>query len=102
MKKLLLLLLAALLLTACALAEGTGPATYTSGDWEYVLLENGTAEIEDYSGTMTELSVPDQIDGMMVTSIGDKAFSHCTALTRVVIPDSVTHMGGTRFHFVLN
>ena len=44
MKKMLAVLLSALLLMAiCAFAEEAEPTVYTSGEWEYVLLEDGTA-----------------------------------------------------------
>ena len=50
-----MLVLAALLCLPCptSLAEKSGkskPKTYTSGDYEYVLLKGGKAEITDYRG----------------------------------------------------
>jgi len=89
------LLLLALRLTACA--EETEPDTFTSGDYTYILPENGAAEITGYWGKAENLTIPDQLDGHPVTAIGDSAFSSCSSLTSVSIPDSVTAIGDSAF-----
>ncbi len=94
------LLLLALCLTACA--EGTEPATYTSSDYEYTLLDDGTAEITGYNGNDKNLTIPDQLDGHPVAAIGDSAFSFCSSLTSVSIPDSVTEIGANPFSYCDN
>lgn len=98
MKKMLVVLLSVLmaLLMTCAWAEEAEPTVYTSGDWEYVLLEDGTAEIAGYTGTQKDLTIPEQLAGYTVTAIGEQAFSD-DALTSVVIPDSVTKLGWLPF-----
>lgn len=85
----------------------------------YQLLEDGTIEITNYSGSATEVTIPEKIDGKAVTSIGSyafnsanltavtiphgiisierQAFSYCTNLTSVVIPDSVTRIASEAF-----
>ena len=69
-------LFAALLLMAtCAFAEEAEPTVYTTWDWEYVLLADGTVEIVGYTGNAKELTVPAEINGCVVTSIGESAFS---------------------------
>ena len=94
------LLLLALCLTACA--EGTERATYTSSDYEYTLLDDGTAEITGYNGNDKNLTIPDQLDGHPVAAIGDSAFSFCSSLTSVSIPDSVTEIGANPFSYCDN
>ena len=38
----------------------------TSGDFEYEVLEDGTAEITGYTGSATDLEIPSTIDGFSV------------------------------------
>lgn len=98
MKKMLIMLIIALLLTvACTWAAAAWPRKYTSGAWQYILLEDGTAEIVDYRGLDEELTVPAEIDGYRVTSIGASAFVRRLVLTRVTLPDTVTHIGKNPF-----
>ena len=94
------LLLLALCLTACA--EETKPETFTSGDYEYILPENGAAEITGYWGKAENLTIPDQLDGHPVAAIGNSAFSFCSSLTSVSIPDSVTAIGANPFIYCKN
>lgn len=68
----LMLLITAAMLT-CALAEDK-PTVHTSGDYKYVLLEDGTAKITQYTGKAAQLTIPTTLDGYSVTSIGDWAF----------------------------
>ena len=99
MKKTLALLMALLMAAAMltlALAQDQ-PTKYTSGDYIYILLEDGTAEIVDYTGNATELAIPAEIDGYQVTSIRDHAFKDCDSLTSISIPDSDTSIGENPF-----
>lgn len=62
-------------------------------------------EIRDAGVTITDcdeaaegdLEIPAEIEGLPVTSIGDKAFFGCTRLTSITIPDSVTSIGDGAF-----
>ena len=78
-------------------AEEEKPETFRNGDWEYIILEDGTAEIARYNGNEAALSVPGELDGRKVTEIGEKAFWYCLSLTSVTIPDSVTGIGEGAF-----
>lgn len=99
MKKMLLILMAILLLlTACALAEETEePVVYYSGDWMYVLLEDGMAEIAGYEGWDQNLTIPAELDGYEVTSIGDSAFEDYWRLTSITLPNNVTSIDANPF-----
>ena len=90
------ILLAMLCLFACTAAEE--PTVYRSGDYKYVLLEDGTAEIFQYTGKAETLDVPDALDGHQVTSIGNSAFYYCASLTSITLPDSVTSIGDWAFY----
>jgi uncharacterized protein YjbI with pentapeptide repeats len=43
------------------------------------------------------LDIPDKIDGLPVSLIGDDAFAECTSLTSITIPDGVTSIGSFAF-----
>jgi probable HAF family extracellular repeat protein len=58
---------------------------------------NGTITITGYTGPGGDVTMPDTICGLPVTSIGDGAFANCTNLTSVTIPDSVTSIGQYAF-----
>lgn len=96
--RILSLILALMLLPglSSAMAE-TQTETYICGDFEYVLLDNGTAEITDYTGEATNLEIPAVLDGKAVTAIGESAFYGCDTLKSVAIPDSVTEIGDWAF-----
>ncbi len=73
--------------------------TFTSGDYQYALLADGTVEIAGYKGSADLLAIPAELDGKAVTSIGDCAFSLCDSLTSITIPDSVEQIGTNPFAF---
>ena len=83
--------LAFLILSAClSAAAEAGPAAgeeqavRTYGNYQYRLLEDGTAEVLIYVGNRTELTIPADMDGAEVTSIGESAFLYCTFTDAVV------------------
>ena len=85
-------------LTAFPLSGLTASAA-SSGDFEYEVLseEDKTCEITDYTGEATELTIPSELDGYTVTSIGGSAFKYCNFLS-AKIPDSVTSIGISAFY----
>ncbi len=98
MKRLLAagLCLALLLLCApAAFAEGTA---LRSGRFSYVLLDDGTAKLVQYTGRDSALEIPATLDGKTVTAIGDSAFAFHSELRAVTIPDSVTEIGAQAFY----
>ena len=61
-------------------------------------LDDGTLEISNYAGNSATYEIPGEIDGKKVVRIGDYAFSDCTELTSVTIPDSVTDIRWRAFY----
>jgi uncharacterized repeat protein (TIGR03803 family) len=57
---------------------------------------NGAATIARYFGTLATSILPDQVDGVPITSIADAAFNG-SSMTSVTIPDSVTQIGTNAF-----
>ncbi|MBR1393159.1 MAG: leucine-rich repeat domain-containing protein [Ruminococcus sp.] len=75
---------------------------YQSGDYEYTLLDDGTAEIVKYTGSEKDVTIPSELDGFKVTSIKGaliyrSAFSSNPYIINVTIPDSVKCIGYRAF-----
>ena len=47
---------------------------------------------------LSQIVIPEEINGQPITSIGSSAFEGCNRLTSVVIPDSVTSIGYQAFY----
>ncbi|MBQ8790215.1 MAG: leucine-rich repeat protein [Ruminiclostridium sp.] len=88
MKKLLLGIATFITATIlCVVAAGAE----VCGDYEYIVRDDGTAEIVQYRGySEKEHVIPSELDGKKVTCIGESAFSIAQHLVSVTIPDSVT------------
>ncbi|WP_277290288.1 leucine-rich repeat domain-containing protein, partial [Ruminococcus callidus] len=81
---------------------GTGTTTVRVGtgttQLEYQAFDDDTVEITDCDNEAAgELEIPAEIDGKPVTSIGDGAFSVCSGLTKITIPNGVTSIGDYAF-----
>ncbi len=112
MKRFLTIALAAAITFACAMpvrateAETTvlqpnmevvqelgNETTYTSGDFTYVLNEDGTAKIRKYVGSR-QVVIPAEIDGITVTVIGVNSICppNTYGATSITIPATVTKL----------
>ena len=77
-------------------AEAAERKTYDI--YTYEVSKDGTIIITGcVESTKGAITIPSEIDGKSVTSIGGKAFWGCTGLTSIIIPDSVTSIGGKAF-----
>lgn len=82
------------------IAASNSSDTKISGNYEYVVLSDGTVKIEKYKGTFeTKITVPSKIGGKAVTEIGDFAFSMHSELVNVTIPSGVTKIGKWAFEY---
>ena len=86
--KLFPLMLCALILEGCKRPQET--LSYEMGDAEVAI-----AGCSNFA--KGELVIPEQIQGLPVTSIRDSAFSTCKRLTSITIPGSVTSIGNKAF-----
>ncbi len=92
---------------------------FSSGDYDYVILEDGTAELVGYYGSEIEITLPTSLDGILVSSVGEYAFrgedfsavffpygykrvgnggfAGCTTLSRVVLASTLAEIGASAF-----
>ena len=91
MKKLITIAVIGLALTLSAQAQFT------------YITNNGTITITaGYTGPGGDVTIPDSINGLPVTTIGNDAFLGCTSLTNVAIGNNVITIGDGAFYACSN
>lgn len=100
MKKAILSVLSIMLLL-CALSFSVDAASETDVPYG---VEGGNLYFDKESGTITDCdetvisaTIPDRIDGIKISKIGDRAFIDCKNLVNVTIPESVIAIGNSAF-----
>lgn len=123
-KVIILILVSLLCYSGMAYAENT----LCDGDFIYTILEDGTAQIIQYTGLDTKVVFPDAVNGIPVTAIGgigpwlifispvipsdvqevilpngitrigDNAFNNCINLKEINIPESIESIGQFAFN----
>ena len=80
---------------ACVTIEEWSP---TFGDFGYEKNANGTGiVITEYLGNSAEVVIPDTIDELPITEIGDEAFFNNTTLRKITVPQTVERIGVRAF-----
>lgn len=54
--------------------------------------------VSHYNSDRANVFIPETYEGLPVTSIGQFAFGHCTALTEIKLPASLTYIGQVAFY----
>lgn len=62
------------------------------GDYVYEVLENGTAQLNSYTGSDINLVLPSKIDGYTVTAIDEYIFSEYSEFETLTIPASIINI----------
>ena len=92
-------------------SNASGASKDSSGDYEYELYERDlerwwaslghedywAISITGYNGTDSNISIPDEIDGMRVVRISSSAFKGCTGLISIIIPRIVKSISTDAF-----
>ena len=73
------------------------PTESPVSEFKYVVSPAGEVHIYEYTGSGSEVVIPETIEGHSVTSIGEVLFNHDKALTSVVIPSTVEEIGDAAF-----
>lgn len=63
----------------------------------YVELDDGTIEIRSYTGHRRYITIPDMIDGKIVSSVGEEAFKGETRLREVILPKALKRIRRSAF-----
>ncbi len=70
------------------------------GDFAYEVNVGGTTiTITDYIGEGGAVSIPTSLEGLTVTSIGNRAFEGCSNVTRVIVPGCIVSIGSSAFSY---
>ena len=87
-----------LVLFVCAAAMSTkANAVDTYGDWEYSTV-NGVVTIEGYNGSAAKVTVPSEIYGDPVRTIGYEAFENAYYLEEITFPETLRTIEGYAFN----
>lgn len=80
--------------------ENGDNTVYTSGDYSYMRLPDGTAKIVKYNATSgkTDIDIPATLDGLNVTVIGENTFTEEQSITRVRLPRYLTKIESRAFN----
>ena len=78
----------------------TDDSTFIVDGIGYRILDSGKeAAVSRIDETLTEANVPKEANGYRIVRIDEGAFSQCTELKRVTIPDSVTEIAAGAFYY---
>ncbi len=96
MKKLLIIICTAAVIMLHSMCGLTANAD-NSGNYTYIEV-GGRVIVTGYTGSPEFLEIPSDINGSPVTDIGERAFSSCDTLKRIILPDTLRKIGNYSFY----
>ena len=69
---------------------------------EYEIVNGSSVTITKYSGNAATVNIPEQINGLPVTEIGEFAFQGCSNLTNITLPSSLINIEFFAFSYCNN
>lgn len=69
---------------------------------EYRTIDNNFVEVADVLPIVRSVTIPAQVNGKIVRSIGQKAFHWCKSLIDIVIPSNITKIGEYAFYLCMS
>ena len=100
MKKIITILIVILLISSNLIGANAATSDILMDEengYTYKVLSDGTLEITEYSGTATEITLPEEFNGYKVTSVGGFAFSKNNTIENLIIPASIEAIGFRAF-----
>lgn len=94
MKKLLSLLLALSLLLCAVPLTASAVETVSEGDFDAIVLSDGTVRTSDYHGSASYVRLPEKIAGYTVSMLGSGTFTDSYSVVGVELPYTVTSAAG--------
>ena len=92
-KKLTSVILAAVMMLGILTIAPLTVSAATYGAFEYTLEDDYTCTITKYNGSAANVTIPSEIDGYKVLSIGNYAFYNCTSMESVTVSNSIGYIG---------
>lgn len=96
-RKLMSLIMSVTILCTMAVGMQFSAMAQTCGEYEYIVLEDGTAEITKYNGNKSDVTIPNMLDDYAVTHIGEKAFFQNKDIANLTISENVAIIGNSAF-----
>lgn len=95
MRKFLITILSCIMLAGLSVFSLTA---CNEEDTTVFTVENGVITgLTDYGKTLNEIVIPESVDGVTITAIGDFAFNQNSNIVSVTIPNTVTKLGDQAF-----
>ena len=96
MRRIISVVLAAMMIVSLFAAATV--SSHAADAFVYKELADGTLSLDKYQGEDTEVEIPSDVDGKLVTMVGDYAFSANKLITKVVVPETVKTLGVCAFN----